>query len=612
MYKRFGELLVERAVISQLQLDEALHKQKIAKTHRRIGEVLMKLGYISKNHIIECLSIQLGIPIVKLSDREISERTRNLVDPNIATLYRVIPVEERGRTIVLAMEDPTNINNLDNLSRLLDRTVEPVLTTQEEIKTALTKYYGLVEQSVEGILSSMSSANTMSTLSSMSNIASMSAELSVGADIDLDDLEGDGLDSGGDGNLLDDDEDMNSPVVRYVHRLISEAFRLRASDIHIEPGKLDLKVRYRIDGVLHQMKRPPKRAQAAIISRLKIMSGMDIAERRIPQDGRIKIPVSGKMLDLRVSCLPSVYGETVVMRILDKSGLTLGLGQLGFCAEHQKTWEELLGQGTGIMLVTGPTGSGKTTTLYASLHKLNTPENKLITVEDPVEYMMDGINQVQINHEIQWTFARALRAIFRMDPDICMVGEIRDLETAEIAVRAALTGHLVFSTLHTNDAPSAFIRLIDMGVKPFLVASSVRVVLAQRLVRTICTNCKEPRKPTQLQMDRLMLPVDSNHVELFAGAGCENCGGTGYQGRLGVYELLMTTDNLRRMIMEGSSSGVLRRQARVEGMVTLREDAWQKALNGITSIEEVLRVTQADDPTVKRAVAAAPSELVPA
>jgi len=601
-YSLFGQRLVERNIISQQQLDEAIHRQQSSMTHRKLGEILVRMGYISKSHITEGLADQLGIPVVNLSEREIPERVRNLVDPNIATLYRVIPLGKDGNTISLAMSDPTNINNIDNLERLLDARIEPSLASEEDVRSALQRYYGVGEQTVESMLSTVSSASSMSTLSTMSNVSSLDASSMSAGDISMSSISVDSVDfdeesvgSGG-GNLDDDGDDANSPVVRYVHNLITEAFRLRASDIHVEPGKYDLKVRYRIDGVLHLMPRPPKRAQPSIISRLKIMAGMDIAERRVTQDGRIKITIGGKMLDLRVSCLPSVYGETIVMRILDKSGLTLGLGQLGFNPDDQKKWEGLLGQGSGVMLVTGPTGSGKTTTLYASLHKLNTVKNKLITIEDPVEYMMDGINQVQIQHEIGWDFARALRAIFRVDPDIVMVGEIRDQETAEIAVRAALTGHLVFSTLHTNDAPSAFIRLVDIGMKPFLVASGVRVVLAQRLVRTLCTTCKAPIQPDQESLERLGFPVNPDEVELFYGKGCENCTGTGYQGRQGVYELMMTTDTVRTLIMQGASSARLRRAARKEGMHTLREDAWLKATRGVTTLEEVLRVTHQDEP----------------
>ncbi|MCC6144500.1 MAG: Flp pilus assembly complex ATPase component TadA, partial [Candidatus Hydrogenedentes bacterium] len=610
-YKLFGQRLVERNIISQKQLDEAIHRQQTSMSHRKIGEILVRLGYISKSHITEALSDQLGIPVVKISDREIPERIRGLVDGGVATLYRAIPIEDKGRTIVLATSDPTNINNLDNLSRLLDKQVEPVLATPEEIAIALNKYYGLQEQTVENMLSTVSSASTMSSLSSMSNLSSLDSNMSSlgslsASDISMSSLSMDGLDvdesalSSAQGMDIDE-ADANNPVVQYVHQMIMEAFRLRASDIHVEPGKYDVKVRYRVDGVLQLMPNPPKRAQAAIISRLKIMAGMDIAERRVPQDGRIKMMLGGKMVDLRVSALPSFWGESVVMRILDKSGLMLGLGQLGFSPEDQRTWEELLNHATGVILVTGPTGSGKTTTLYASLHTLNQPDTKLITVEDPVEYQLAGINQVQIQHDIGWNFARALRAIFRQDPDIVMVGEIRDLETAEIAIKAALTGHLVFSTLHTNDTASSYIRLIDIGIKPFLVASGIRAILAQRLVRTICTTCKEPYIPPEVEVERLAFKVDLEGIELYHGAGCDNCNGTGYQGRLGVYELMITTDELRTMIMKGESAAVIRRAARLGGMGTMRNDAWRKCLNGITTIEEVNRRTRVDEP-LRRAV----------
>jgi type II secretory ATPase GspE/PulE/Tfp pilus assembly ATPase PilB-like protein len=400
-----------------------------------------------------------------------------------------------------------------------------------------------------------------------------------------------------------DEGDEDNPVVKYVHQMILEAFRLKASDIHVEPGKNDVKVRYRVDGLLHLMPVPPKRAQAAIISRLKIMSGMDISERRIPQDGRIKMVLSGKVIDLRVSALPSTYGESVVMRILDKSGLMLGLGQLGFSPEMQRSWEGLLGHATGVVLVTGPTGSGKTTTLYASLHTLNQPDTKIITVEDPVEYQLTGINQVQIHHDIGWDFSRALRAIFRQDPDIVMVGEIRDLETAEIAIKAALTGHLVFSTLHTNDTATSFTRLVDIGVKPFLVASGIRAILSQRLMRTICTACKEPYIPPELEVRRLGFDVDLANADLYHGAGCDNCNRTGYQGRLGAYELLISTDKIRDMVMRSESATSIRRTARLDGMVTMREDAWRKALNGITTLEEVNRRTRVDEPLHRHAAA---------
>jgi type II secretory ATPase GspE/PulE/Tfp pilus assembly ATPase PilB-like protein len=609
-YKMFGQQLVDLKIITQAQLDEAIHKQQTTMGHRKLGEILVRLGYLSKSHITEGLAKQLGIPIIRLSDREIPERIRSMLEGSIATLYRVLPVEERGDTLIIATADPTNMNSLDNISRLIDRPVEPVIATPEEINEALDKYYGLKQQTVETMLSTVSSASSVSTLSSMSNLSSLDSSLSsLGSmsaselslsSISIDDIDLEksvpvqqmGVETG--------DDDADNPVVKYVHQAIMEAFRLRASDIHIEPGKMDVKVRYRIDGVMQLMPPPPKRAQAAIISRLKIMAGMDISEKRVPQDGRIKMTLGGKVIDLRVSALPSFYGESMVMRILDKSGLMLGLGQLGFCPEDQRTWEGLLNNATGVILVTGPTGSGKTTTLYASLHTLNQPDTKIITVEDPVEYQITGINQVQIHHDIGWNFARALRAIFRQDPDIVMVGEIRDAETAEIAIKAALTGHLVFSTLHTNDTASSFTRLIDIGIKPFLVASGVRAVLAQRLLRTICTGCKEPTTPPDVEVARLGFPVNLDEIELYHGVGCDNCNQTGYQGRLGAYELLTMTDPIREMIMRSESAAAIKRQARIEGMSTMRDDAWKKALNGITTIEEVNRRTRVDEPLQRK------------
>lgn len=612
-YKLFGQTLVDDGIITQHQLDEAIHKQQTTMGHRKIGEILVRLGHISKSHITEGLASQLGMPVLQLSDREIPERIRSLAPASVTTLYRVVPVEERNGTLVVATSDPTNYNNLDNISRLLDRSVEAVLATPEEIAFALNKYYGLQDSSVESMLSTVSSASTMSTLSSMSNVSSLDGSLSSlgsmsASEISMDAMSIDGADAPQGGVVStgddEDDNDADNPVVKYVSQMIMEAFRLRASDIHVEPGKQDVKVRYRVDGVMQVMPPPPKRAQPAIISRLKLMAGMDISERRVPQDGRIKMSLGGKVVDLRVSALPGYYGESMVMRILDKSGLMLGLGQLGFSPEDQRTWENLLNNATGVLLVTGPTGSGKTTTLYASLHTLNQPDTKIITVEDPVEYQLGGINQVQINHDIGWNFARALRAIFRTDPDIVMVGEIRDYETAEIAIKAALTGHLVFSTLHTNDTSSSFTRLIDIGIKPFLVASGVRAILAQRLVRTICSACKEVYTPPEVEIERLGFPVDIADTEFYHGAGCDNCNNTGHQGRLGAYELLVTTDRLRKMIMKQEPATALKRAAREEGMKTMREDAWRKALNGITTVEEVNRRTRVDEPLKKEESAA--------
>jgi type II secretory ATPase GspE/PulE/Tfp pilus assembly ATPase PilB-like protein len=592
----FGQTLVEQSVITQPQLDEAIHKQQTTMSNRRLGEVLLRLGYITKRHISLGLADQLDIPTINLGEIEIPRKVVDMVPLNVALIYRIVPVRMEGDALCVAMEDPTDVERLDNLERLLDVLVRPLLCTADDIRDALSKYYGATESTVESMLSTMSSASTMSTMSSLSSLSSVS---SVSADSSLSGFSS--LSSVSDASMdftegLTGDEGDEGPVIQYVHNLILEAFRERASDIHIEPQKEDLKVRYRIDGVMNYVPSPPKKAQGSIISRIKIMSGMDISERRVPQDGRIKLNLLGKNVDLRVSALPGIHGESVVMRILDKSGLMLGLAELGFATDDEATWERTGSGGTGIVLVTGPTGSGKTTTLYATLHKLNTAERNIITVEDPVEYQLRGINQVQVHAEIGRTFAHVLRSMFRQDPDVLMVGEIRDLETAEIATRAALTGQLVFSTVHTNDAPSAIIRLVDIGVKPYMVAATVRAILAQRLVRCICSTCTEVYEAPDEERELVesVLP-NSDARELHRGAGCENCNNSGYQGRVGIFELLLTDEELKEMILRNASSTNLRVRAREMGMRTLREDGMLKVINGVTTLSEALRVTQADE-----------------
>lgn len=426
------------------------------------------------------------------------------------------------------------------------------------------------------------SGDSLSTVSSLS-VSSLSVES----------IEFDG--SIGEGG--DDEEGEEGPVIKLVTLLILEAFRHRASDIHIEPFERDIKVRYRIDGVMHEVNPPPKALQNAILSRLKIMAGMDISEKRTPQDGRIKMQLMGKDIDFRASALPAIHGESFVLRILDKSSLALDLRDLGYAEDTLRSWQKLLATPTGIILVTGPTGSGKTTTLYASLNTINTPERKIITIENPVEYVLSGINQVQIEEDIGLTFAAGLRSILRQSPDIVMVGEIRDGETAEIAIRAALTGHLVFSTLHTNDSAGALNRLIDMGVKPFLVASAIQAISAQRLVRKICKSCKAEYKPTDEELRRVGLPPDEvRDVSFHKGAGCENCNRTGYHGRTTVLELLLLNQKIREMVLQHEPTIHLKNQGRRMGMRTLRDDAWLKVFSGVTTIEEAVAITQMDDP----------------
>jgi type II secretory ATPase GspE/PulE/Tfp pilus assembly ATPase PilB-like protein len=596
-HRLFGQTLVEQDVITQPQLDEAIHKQQTTMANRRLGEVLLRLGYITKRHISLGLAEQLGIPTVSLTEIEIPRKIVDMVPLNVALIYRIVPVRKEGEALCVAMEDPTDVERLDNLERLLDVIIRPLLCTADDIREGLSKYFGATESTVESMLSTISSASTMSTMSSLSSLSSVS---SVSADSSLSGFGS--LSSVSDASLdfheslVGGDDADEAPVIQYVHNLILEAFRERASDIHVEPQKEELKVRYRIDGVMHYVPSPPKKAQGSIISRVKIMSGMNISERRVPQDGRIKLNLLGKNVDLRVSALPGIHGESVVMRILDKSGLMLGLAELGFTADDEATWERTVSGGTGITLVTGPTGSGKTTTLYATLHKLNTAETNIITVEDPVEYQLRGINQVQVHAEIGRTFAHVLRSMFRQDPDVLMVGEIRDLETAEIATRAALTGQLVFSTVHTNDAPSAIIRLVDIGVKPYMVAATVRAILAQRLVRCICSTCTEVYEASDEERSLVeSVLTDSDARELHRGAGCENCNNSGYQGRVGIFELLLTDEELKEMMLRNASSTHLRQRARETGMRTLREDGMYKVINGVTTLSEVLRVTQADE-----------------
>ena len=454
--------------------------------------------------------------------------------------------------------------SLTALQRMVNADVELRVAADEDIDAALNKYYGAADDSVSKMIQDITEG-----------------EVEVGAPTKKDVAD--------DGATVDAD----APIIKLVNTLIVEAFKARASDIHLEPLTKTFRVRYRIDGVLHEMKSPPKRLQASIISRLKIQSNMSIAERRIPQDGRIQTQVGGKLIDLRVSCIPTNHGESIVMRILDKEGLRLGLPELGFFTDDQQTFERLIGLPDGILLVTGPTGSGKTTTLYSCLNFINRPDRKIITVEDPVEYLLAGINQVQVSETVGLTFAAALRAMLRQAPNVIMLGEIRDLETATIAINASLTGHLVFSTLHTNDAPSAVTRLIDIGVKPFLVASSIRALMAQRLVRKVCKQCAAPYTPTDSELRSLEPgPGQAGRRQLScSGKGCNDCNKTGYRGRFGIFEIFVIDDEARKLIYDRVPSSVLRARAREMGMRTLREDGARKVMAGLTTADEVIRAT---------------------
>lgn len=592
--RALGQILIRQGAITADRLRDALKRQASRASSTKLGDILVSFGYVTPDQLADALAEQLMFDRIVLSDVSIPPEVIALVPPSVAKMHRVVPVKEEMGALCVGMVDPTDLKVRDTLQLLLERRITPMVTTPKDLAAAIEEYYGFKDASVDTMLSQVSgdSLSTVSSLSVSSLSVSSVSMSSVSMSTDAMSLDASLMD-GEDG----DSEDEDAALVRLVTLLILDAFRQRASDIHIECFERELIVRYRIDGILIPIANPPpKKMQAAILSRLKLMSGMDISEKRIPQDGRIKLQLMGKDIDLRASTLPSSFGESFVMRILDKSSLALDLRDLGYQDDTLKSWEELLATPTGIILVTGPTGSGKTTTLYASLNTINTPERKLITVENPVEYVLSGINQIQVQEDIGMTFARALRSILRQSPDVVMVGEIRDIETAEIAIRAALTGHLVFSTLHTNDSPGALNRLIDMGIKPFLVASSVEAVTAQRLVRRICAGCREQYTPTDDQLR--LAQITREMVEqwpIYHGAGCDHCGGTGYRGRTTVLELLRMNDHMRELVLATTPTAKLKDEARILGMRTLRGDGLIKLFQGVTTIEEVIETTQADE-----------------
>jgi general secretion pathway protein E/type IV pilus assembly protein PilB len=517
--------------------------------------------------VTQAKAAHFGAEVVNLAEIKIEDEVISTIPRHIARRYRVVPVFKHDNTVTVALADPSDLDTIDSLGHLLHAEIDLRVASESDIEAALGKYYA---EKVAAALDPRM-AQTIKELTE-EHVEIDAASATDGAVVEAD-----------------------APLIKLVNSLIVEAFKLRASDIHLEPLAKSFRVRYRIDGVLQEMKAPPKRLQASIISRLKIQSNMSISEHRIPQDGRIQTNVGTKLIDLRVSCLPTNHGESIVMRILDKEGLRLGLPELGFFTDDQQTFERLIGLPDGILLVTGPTGSGKTTTLYSCLHFINRPDRKIITVEDPVEYILGGINQVQVSETVGLTFAAALRSILRQAPNVIMIGEIRDLETASIAINASLTGHLVFSTLHTNDAPSAVTRLIDIGVKPFLVASSTRALMAQRLVRKVCKQCATPHPPSEAEMRQLNLdPASIQGANFLVGKGCSNCSNTGFRGRFGIFEIFLIDDEARKLIYEKVSASVLRARAREMGMRTLREDGIRKVLAGLTTPEEVIRTTVGD------------------
>ena len=557
------ELLVGKGFISPEQADIA--RNKADADGIPLVEAILGAGFLAEEDLTMLLAAEYGMESFDLSNYKLSPEIKASVPDDIARRYKIVPVMKTGTTLTVAISDPTDLETLDSLRYILKTDVEGVVVSRKQLKDALARYYGTVEESVDSFLQDIT--ETGITVHTMHEGA---------------EAEG--------GTAVDDD----APIIRLVSLIIFEAYRSRASDIHLEPLEKRFRVRYRIDGMLREMENPPKYLQNNIISRLKIMARMDISEHRVPQDGRIQIAAMGKSLDLRVSCLPTSHGESIVMRILDKSSITLGIPELGFFADDQEIIQSVLNLPDGIFLVTGPTGSGKTTSLYAFLNTLNTPTRKIITAEDPVEYELSGINQCQVINDIGMTFAFALRAMLRQALNIIMVGEIRDMEAGEIAINAALTGHLVFSTLHTNDAPSAVTRLIDMGVKPFLVASAVRAIMAQRLLRRLCKSCSVPVAVRADQAEALHLPIEYfQNMSLKRGEGCSECS-KGYRGRMGIYEIFQLSEDLQNLIYEMVPSGVIRERARANGMRTLREDGLRKAGAGMTSLEEVVRMTAAD------------------
>lgn len=556
-----GEILLNWKLITHEKLELALKEQSASSVHKRIGEILVDLGFISEQDVLRALSFQLGLRYLIFS-----EFPKIIPDDSYPTVkfmkqYKLVPIGAENNALKIVMADPLDSYALDALRVFSGKSLEIFLGSEKDIMEAIEQYFGSDVQ--------------MATI--MEGMREEEVESSAGIELqeDVHHLR---------------DMAFEAPIVKLVNTLITRAVETRVSDIHIEPFENSVKIRYRIDGALNEIESLPRRLQAAVISRVKIMSRLNIAERRLPQDGRIKLRVSGREIDLRVSTMPTIFGESVVMRILDRGSALINLGYLGFPENILEKYKRLITTPYGMLLVTGPTGSGKTTTLYASLREINSPDKKIITIEDPIEYQIEGINQIQVKPKIGLTFANGLRHIVRQDPDIIMVGEIRDIETADIAIHSALTGHLVFSTLHTNDAPGAVTRLLDMGIEGFLVSSSIIGVLAQRLVRLICPKCKEPFIPPQDFIEKVEFP--ETDITTYHGAGCEECRYTGYKGRTGIFELMIMGEDIRHLVLQKASADIIRQKAVSQGMQVLRECGWQKIRQGLTTIEEVLRVTQ--------------------
>ncbi len=561
-----GQILLSTTSLKPQQLAEAIALRKEQGGQEMVGEVLVRKKFISENELLNALSLQLNIPLAPNNFKnDVSPELVIKIPINFAKKFCVLPIKQEKNVTIVAISNGMDLSPIDDLRILLQSDVKPVLARKSEILDAINQVYDRATRTQGELHDDL-----------------------------MEDLEAQGLDNinlNETQDLLDSEDE--APIIRLVNALLLQAVKERASDIHIEPFEKELSVRFRIDGVLTEIMKPPKKAQASISSRIKIMAQLDIAEKRIPQDGRIKIKIGGRDVDIRLSTLPTSHGERLVMRLLDTSHVILDLKDIGFSTKQLTVMEKIIHLAHGIFLVTGPTGSGKTTTLYACLTRINSRERNIITVEDPVEIQLTGIGQIQVNPKVNLTFASGLRSILRQDPDVIMIGEIRDLETAEIAIQSSLTGHLVFSTLHTNDAPSAITRLVDMGVEPFLVSSSLVAVMAQRLARRVCNECREPHKPSPAELQEIgILPEWAAKGTIFRARGCSSCSNTGYLGRTGIYEILPIDEHLRALILKAADGTTLKKAAVSRGMRTLRDDGASKVLKGMTTIEEVLRVTQ--------------------
>src|SRR5689334_14699524 len=571
MSQRLGDLLVKEKVITPEQLTQAVKVQK--ETHVRLASALVKLGFLSDEDVTNFLSRQYGVPAINLSYFEIDPTVVKLIPYETAKRYQILPLSRVGASLTIAMVDPTNVFAMDDIKFMTGFNIEPVVASESSILDGIEKAYGTSKED-----------DLDQVMQSISDMDEADVELQADqAEMDLNELE----------KAADE-----APIVKLVNLVLTDAVKRGASDIHMEPYEKEFRVRFRIDGVLQSIMSPPLKLKDAITSRVKIMSKLDISEKRLPQDGRImlKMNVGGKkkQLDFRVSTLPTLWGEKIVMRLLDKENLRLDMTKLGFEPESLVKFEKAILKPYGMVLVTGPTGSGKTNTLYSSIARPNQPDTNIMTAEDPVEFQLQGVNQVQMKEQIGLNFAAALRAFLRQDPNIILVGEIRDFETAEIAIKAALTGHLVLSTLHTNGAPETITRLMNMGIEPFLVATSVHLICAQRLVRRICSNCKEELQvPEQTLIEEGYTPQEAKTVKIKKGKGCPTCNDTGYKGRIGLYEVMEITDEIRELILIGASALELRKKSIEDGMISLRESGLQKIRNGVTTIEEVLRETVA-------------------